>query len=122
MMRMGWLLPWVVIGVTACTDDAAPSPAAELPSQTFVQEVVPILVENCTSSGCHTGPGTNDPFGLDLTSYDTVAGTPELNSLTTSWLVYLPQPHAGGQDILSAADQQVILDWLYSLHGESAPN
>jgi hypothetical protein len=122
MMRMGWLLPLVVLGVTACTDDSAPAPVTELPSQTFVQEVVPILVESCVASGCHTGPGTNDPFGLDFMDYDTVAGIPELNDLSTSWLVYLPQPHAGGQNIMNTAAKQVIIDWLYSLHGEQAPN
>jgi hypothetical protein len=122
MMRMGWLLPWVVIGATACTDDSAPAPTSELPSQTFVAEVVPILADHCTGGACHSGPGTNDPFGLNFMDYDTVAGMPELNDLSTSWLVYLPPQHAGGKNILDAAAQQVIIDWLYTLHGEQAPN
>jgi hypothetical protein len=122
MMRMGWLLPLVVLGVTACTDDGAPAPTTELPRQTFVQQVVPILVQSCTASACHSGPGTTDPWGIDFMDYDTVAGMPELNDLSTSWLVYLPPQHAGGKNILNAADQQVILDWLYTLHGELAPN
>jgi len=34
----------------------------------------------------------------------------------------LPPQHAGGKNILDAAAQQVIIDWLYTLHGEQAPN
>jgi hypothetical protein len=119
---MGWLLPWVVVGLTACTDDSAPAPSTELPSQTFGEQVVPILVESCTSEACHAGPGTTDLYGPNFMDYDTVASSPELNDLSTSWLVYLPPQHAGGKTILNAAAQQVIIDWLYTLHGEQAPN
>ncbi|HEY3802519.1 MAG TPA: hypothetical protein VGL61_07915 [Kofleriaceae bacterium] len=120
MTRMGWVLPFVVFG---CVDQQQqPAAPAELPSQTFAADVVPILVEKCSanSGGCHAATG--DQFGLDFMNYDVVAGTPELNDLTTSWLVFLPPQHAGGKNILNAADQQVIVDWLYSLHGETPPN
>jgi hypothetical protein len=117
MTKVGWLLPLIVFG---CVDQQQQQQAAptDLPRQTFAENVLPILVANCSASACHSQPGTPDQYGLDFMSYDVVADTPQLNDLTSSWLVYLPPQHAGGKNILSAADQQVIIDWLYQLHGD----
>lgn len=50
----------------------------------FTAEILPLIVSNCTMSGCHVSPGPAD--GLDLTSYagimtEVVAGDPDGSEL-----------------------------------------
>lgn len=104
--------------VTSCRHDPI-TPLSDAPAISFQNDVQPIIISNCTESGCHgesEGRG-----GLKLTTYDEVmksvsAGNPHASklygSITANTMNTMPKPPNP-----RLSDTQIKTIYLWILQG-----
>jgi hypothetical protein len=113
------LLLTLVFGLAITTTDCKHEPFAPIGSTSeicFERDVQPILISNCAYSGCHSASSRQE--GVDLSSYesaiktgDVVAGEPKKSEIYEV-LSAFGEKRMPPSEKLSAADDQMIYDWI----------
>lgn len=117
-MRTLLVIPLFVTLVTACTTISV-EPTADIPTVSYKNDIAPIIVSNCTQSGCH---GTERTEKFNLLSYGQLSRLVEPNKPHSSELYNVIRLYSGEEAMppkpnLPLTDAQIGQIYIWILQG-----
>ncbi len=103
------------ITLTGCYRDVIVPPvqaSGPPPNVSFNLQIKPILAANCAKSGCHV-PGSQVPYMDSTEAFKDLTTGGFVNTIAPSQSIIIQELNGNmGQNIPSAADITLILDWI----------
>lgn len=117
-MRTQFVIPLFVTLITACTTISV-EPTADIPTVSYKNDIAPIIVSNCTQSGCHGAERTEK---FNLLSYGQLARLVEPNKPHSSELYKVIRLYTGEEAMppkpdLPLTDAQIGQIYVWILQG-----